>query len=291
MAERLYNLPPLPARPVRSHKGTFGRVLVVGGEMMGAPILAGTAALRSGSGLVQVAMDEKFLAAGLSITPELVGLGLRGSSVAALLVAAKLAEAMVVGPGMGLSAGAVSRVGKLLKMPCAMVVDADAINVLAKRIAMFPKKAGKIVLTPHPGEMGRLCAALKLGKVPADDLGRQAIATAAAKRLGCVVLLKGYHTVITDGARMCVNKTGDSSLAKAGTGDVLAGVIGSLMGQGVAAFEAAAMGAWIHGTAGELAGRAMGPRHVLARDVIGHLAGAFAAYEKRFGVCNDVERP
>lgn len=288
MPERLYKLPPLPARPVRSHKGTFGRVLVVGGEMLGAPILAGTAALRSGSGLVQVAMDEKMLAAGLSITPELVGLGLRGSSTETVVAAGKLAQAIVIGPGMGLSAGAMARVTKLVKLKCAVVLDADAINLLARRPAVLTKNAANIILTPHPGEMMRLCASLRLGTVPADDRGRLAIAVAVARRLGCVVLLKGYHTVISDGVRVCVNTTGDNSLAKAGTGDVLAGVIGSLLGQGVGAFEAAAMGAWIHGTAGELAGRAMGRRHVLARDVIGQLPGAFAAYEKRFGVASEL---
>jgi NAD(P)H-hydrate epimerase len=123
--------------------------------------------------------------------------------------------------------------------------------------------------------MARLGKLIDQTDVPADDAGRLQLAAAAARALGQVVLLKGRGTVVTDGRRAYINRTGDSSLSKAGAGDVLSGVIGSLMGQGMEPFESAVLGAWLHGKAGELAGQSLGQRGVLARDVIAALAEAF----------------
>src|SRR5438552_10900421 len=132
--ERIYQLPPLPARPIEGHKGMFGRVLIVGGNnaMIGAPVLAGTAALRTGSGLVQIAVPQAILHAALSITPELIGLGLRpGARQTDFITAAKTADAIAVGPGMGQSVAARSWLMRLIAMDKPMVIDADAINMLA----------------------------------------------------------------------------------------------------------------------------------------------------------------
>lgn len=256
---------PLPRRPQSGHKGLFGRVLVVGGaaEMFGAAVLAGTTALRAGSGLVQIAVPGDVLPHAISITPELIGLPLTDANDRALVAAAEAADVLVVGPGMGTSAASRRRLTKLLAMAKPAVLDADALNLLAS-MRSWPKRFTlDAVLTPHPGEMKRLAT---------GHLGGDADPAAAARRFGKVVLLKGHRTVVSDGRRRYVNQTGDSALSKAGAGDVLSGLVGSLIGQGMDVFGAACAGAWIHGRAGEIAGKRLGRRAVLARDVIAGIA-------------------
>lgn len=271
-------VPPLPPRPAGGHKGTFGRILIVGGqeEMIGAPVLAGTAALRMGSGLVQIAVPESILPAALSITPELIGLGLGGTSDRKLLAAAEKADAIVIGPGLGRSAEAKARLKALIRLNKPAVIDADGLNLLAEG-KRWPKEfAARAVLTPHPGEMARLNKLIDRERVPQDDEGRVQLAAEAARRFGQVLVLKGERTVVTDGRRFYLNTTGDSSLSKAGTGDVLSGMIGCLLGQQIEPFDAAAIAVHLHGLAGELAGQRIGRRSVLARDVIDALPEAIA---------------
>ncbi|MGE5609202.1 MAG: NAD(P)H-hydrate dehydratase [Bacillota bacterium] len=277
------SLPKLPPRPDDGHKGLFGRVLVVGGneDMIGAPVLAGTAALRMGSGLVQVAMPRSVLAAGLSVTPELIGLGLeRSGGKDRLLAACQAADAIVVGPGLGQSPEAGKYLTELIRLDKPMVIDADGLNWLAGQRRWPAAFKAQAVLTPHPGEMKRLGKLLKREDVPKDDAGRLELAGEAARAFGQVIVLKGHRTVVTDGEVAYVNRTGDSSLAKAGAGDVLSGIIGCLLGQGVNRFEAAVMGVHLHGRAGELAGKQWGKRSVLACDVIEALSEAIAEYER-----------
>lgn len=268
---------PLPPRPADGHKGLFGKVLVVGGSaaMLGAPVLAGTAALRLGSGLVQIAVPAAMVPFALSITPELTSLPLPETSGRKLLAAAaEKCDALVVGPGLGTSWAARARVFRLLAVAKPMVLDADALNLIAAGDAWPASARATAVLTPHPGEMARLAKLLGRGgvpereRVPTDEPGRIALAAEAARTFGQIVLLKGHRTVVTDGARVYLNATGDSSLSKGGTGDVLSGMIGSLIGQGMKPFDAACRGAWLHGRAGEIAGKRLGLRCVLARDVI-----------------------
>ena len=280
--DRLSTPPTLPPRPLTGHKGLFGRVLVVGGseKMIGAPVLAGTAALRMGSGLVQIATPKAILASALSITPELIGLGLGKGVGSDLLEAAKAADVLVVGPGMGKEADAKARVLRLIKLTKAMVIDADGLNILAAQ-KKFPKPfAADAILTPHPGEMTRLNKLLKRGKTPEDDEGRMDNAVAAAKAFGQIVVLKGERTVVSDGKQVYVNMTGNSALSKAGSGDVLSGMIASLVGQGMRLFDAACAGVHLHGLAGEISGRRLGSRSVLARDVIDSISEAIAMSEK-----------
>jgi ADP-dependent NAD(P)H-hydrate dehydratase len=281
--KRLADPPPLPPRPTDGHKGLFGKVLVVGGSaaMLGAPVLAGTAALRLGSGLVQIAVPAAMVPFALSITPELTSLPLPQTPGRKMLAAAAgKCDALVVGPGLGTSRVARARVLKLVGIDKPMVLDADALNILAAGDGWPADFKAAAVLTPHPGEMARLCALLGMAdvperdRVPADEPGRVALAATAAKAFRSVVLLKGHRTVVTDGARVYVNATGDSSLSKGGTGDVLSGMIGSLIGQGMTPFDAACRGAWLHGRAGEIAGKRLGLRCVLARDVIDALPEA-----------------
>jgi hydroxyethylthiazole kinase-like uncharacterized protein yjeF len=269
---RIKRPPPLPPRPVDGHKGLFGRVLIVGGslDMIGAPTLAGAAALRTGSGLVQIALPAPVLAAALSVVPELIGLGLdeTKASTRKLLDAAEKADVLAIGPGLGQSPSIGKRLDALFRLKKLMVVDADGLNYLAS-LKKWPKSfAAQAVLTPHPGEMKRLAKLIGQRDVPKDEKGRIAIAAEAAEAFGQVMVLKGHRTVVTDAKSIYVNDTGDSSLSKAGAGDVLSGILASLIGQGMERFEAACAAVRLHGLAGELAGRQLGRRSVLARDVI-----------------------
>jgi NAD(P)H-hydrate epimerase len=285
--ERIATPPPLPERPKAGHKGLFGRLLVVGGneEMLGAPVMAGTAALRIGAGLVQIAIPKSLVPAALSITPELIALGLgKTATPAELKQAAAAAKAIVIGPGLGQSAAAKDRLLRLVRLRTPMLVDADGLNLLAAGKRWPTSFKSHAVLTPHPGEMKRLAKLLGKSEVPTDDDGRIAIALEAAQAFGQVILLKGERTVVTDGKRVYVNHTGDSSLSKAGSGDVLSGMIGSLLAQGEERFEAACIGAHLHGRAGEIAGEKLTRRCVLARDVIDALPQALTEYENQFGI-------
>jgi NAD(P)H-hydrate epimerase len=266
----------------------FGRVLIVGGnkEMIGAPVLAGTSALRTGAGLVQIAVPRSVLALALSITPELIGLGLGKSSGSdRLLDSAEKASAVVIGPGLGQAVEAGRRLKKMVRLEKPMVVDADGLNLLAAGRKWPSYFKASAVLTPHPGEMARLAKLFGRGEVPSDDRGRIDIAIVAAKAFGQVVVLKGSRTVVTDGEKVYVNGTGDSSLSKAGTGDVLSGIVGTFLAQRMARFDAAVAAVWIHGRAGELAGQRLGMRSVLARDVIDSIAPAIAEYEHQVQTC------
>jgi NAD(P)H-hydrate epimerase len=274
--------PPLPARPMDGHKGLFGRLLIVGGNeaMIGAPVLAGTAALRMGAGLVQVAMPKSVLAAALSVTPELIGLALsKSAGKDGLSEAAEKADVLVVGPGLGRSTAGDARVAELIRLRKPMVVDADALNYLAdgKR---WPKSfKATAVLTPHPGEMARLCKLIGRTKVPTDDEGRINLAAAAAEAFGQVVVLKGHRTVVTDARRVYLNHTGDSSLSKAGAGDLLSGILGALLALKLDPFDAACIATHLHGKAGEIAGQWLGRRCVLSRDVLEALPAAIGEGE------------
>ncbi len=283
--ERITQLPPLPARAPDGNKGTFGRVLIVGGNdgMIGAPIFAGTSALRMGSGLVQVAVPRATLLAVLSITPELIGLGLGKGVGKDLLDAATSADAMIVGPGLGKSPDARARLKKLIRFDTPMVLDADGLNILSMGKRWPRDFKARAVLTPHPGEMKRLAKLFDRIDVPSDEDGRIDIAIKAATTFDQVVVLKGHRTVVTDGKRVYVNRSGDSTLAKAGTGDVLSGIIGSLLGQKMDRFDAACAGVHLHGRAGELAGKKHGQRSALAREIIDAIPQALAEYEREVG--------
>jgi hydroxyethylthiazole kinase-like uncharacterized protein yjeF len=286
--ELITSLPALPPRPEDGHKGMFGRVLIVGGsdEMIGAPVLAGTAALRVGAGLVQIAMPKSVLPVAISITPELIGLGLGKGNNAKLIEAAAKADALVIGPGLGRSAKSDDRLKELFRLEKPAVVDADALNFLATRKKWPSRFKLQAVLTPHPGEMLRLAKLLDKSSVPTDDEGRIELAAAAAKAFGQIVLLKGARTVVTDGERAYVNHTGNSSLSKAGAGDVLSGMIGTLLAQKMTPFDAACLAAHLHGRAGEIVGGQLGQRSVLAMEVADAIPETLAQHEREAPVEN-----
>lgn len=256
----------LPKRPRDAHKGLNGRVLIVGGSpgLTGAPFLAARGALRAGAGLVTT-----LLPAGLPATekpaevmtgslPAAPGGDLGGGAAEALLVWAKKADVLAVGPGMGRGGGAWAALEAVLRQWTGpLVLDADALNLLADHIGEVPVPRGQWILTPHPGEMARL-AGTEVADVQADRLGH---AARVAARHRAVVVLKGVPTIIAapDGS-IRLNPTGDPAMATGGMGDVLTGVIAGLLGQGLDAERAASAGAYLHGRAGELAAaRAGGP--------------------------------
>lgn len=282
MPTRTYDIPPLPPRPSDGHKGTFGRVLVVAGhpDMLGAPVLAGTAAYRVGAGYVQVAMPPDLLPAGLAVTPELVGHRLASGSDAKLLAAGRLADALVLGCGMGTRPASRRRLLSLLKLGKPCVLDADALNLLAAE-RKLPPLPEVTVLTPHPGEMARLARMLRIETpVSATAPLRVKLALAAARAAGRVVVLKGAFTVVADpDARFYVEPSANTALAKAGTGDVLAGILGALLAQAVPAFEAALLAVHIHARAAQHARQRLGERSPLARDIIAGIAPALLELE------------
>lgn len=277
-------LPALPDRPADGHKGMFGRLLIVGGSgtMIGAPAFSALAALRMGIGLVQLAANHQILPACLMLVPEAIGLALTNAAKDKVFQdAAHKADAIAIGPGMGQSDLARRRLLDVIRLDKPMVIDADALNLLAAEQSWPRQFAARAVLTPHPGEMKRLGTLFGVSDIPTDTPGRIDVAQKAARTLGQVIVLKGSRTVVTDGDRVYINSTGDSTLSKAGAGDVLTGVVGTLLAQGMPAFEAAVAAAWLHGRAGELAGETLGRRSALARDVIDALPGAISAFERR----------
>jgi NAD(P)H-hydrate epimerase len=278
------SLPPLPARPDESHKGSFGSVLIVAGSrgMSGAAALSGQGALRGGAGLVAVAVPSGIAGIVASIEPSYMTLALpeddggRISRLAAAEILGRLDDrtAAAIGPGWGKSADLVELAHVLytsIEIP--LVVDADALNALAASPAGFPKApptAARIV-TPHPGEFARLTAT-DTKTVQAD---RQAMAAEFARTHGVIVVLKGHETVVTDGERVAINTTGNSGMATGGTGDVLTGLITALLAQGMLPFDAAHLGAHLHGLAGDLAAAQFGKPGLIASDLPSFLGQAW----------------
>ncbi len=276
-------LPRLPARKADSHKGDFGRALLVGGSqgMPGAIALAGMAAARSGAGLVKLATSIACQSVVASFEPSLMTIGLpadasgqiAGSAWALLEQAAAEATALGCGPGLGRSLELVELVGWLYqRAQQPMVVDADALNALSQQHDVLAKAGGPRVLTPHPGEFARLTG----GRIP-DAGQREQAARQLAADTGTVVVLKGHHTVITDGSNVAINTTGNPGMATGGTGDVLTGIITALLCQGLAPFDAAQLGAHVHGLAGDLGAQELGEVSLIASDLVRFLPKAWQA--------------
>lgn len=264
---KVTKVPQLPARARDSHKGTHGTVLVVAGsmDMPGAAILCARGALRGGSGLVCMALPRALQVPLACAVPSATTVA--RDRAARLLEAAREATALVVGPGLGASAATGSMVRALLRIERPMVVDADALNVLAPVRAHLPHAHAR-VLTPHPGEMARLLGSTT-SRVQAD---RAAAALALQEASGAVVVLKGAGTVVTDGARCFVNHTGNPGMATGGSGDVLAGLLGALLAQGMAPFEAACLAVHVHGRAGDRVARRLSEAGLCAEDLVDAIA-------------------
>lgn len=278
----------LPARPTHAHKGTFGKVLVVAGslEFAGAALLAGLGAARSGAGLVRLALPESVGMAVLGRIPEVTTLLLAEEAPGIVspggwrqaATAASQADALVIGPGLGRHQATLRRTRELIsQVRRPTVVDADALVALSEQERWWKSVRASLVLTPHPVEFARLMRAG--GDIPADDdEARVQAAKAAAALWGQVVVLKGARTVVAapDGPTL-LSTVATPALASGGSGDVLAGAIGTLLAAGLDPLDAAGCAVAIHGAAGELAEVRIGQAGVLASDVAGLLPTAMAA--------------
>lgn len=291
-------LPRLMPRDLASHKGNFGHALLVGGSrsMPGAVAMAGIACLRAGAGLVTVATPESAqpIVAGYCpayMTRPLVedDYGItHWANAIDLEHDAEKYDALAIGPGLGSPEEVSPLVGRIYASWLApMVVDADGLNAISlfdqTRSPLLSETAGPRVLTPHPGEFTRL----------ANDAGLAAMATGgddqrieAASELAnrdnnsqTVVVLKGHRTVISDGLQWAINTTGNPGMATGGSGDVLTGVITALLCQGLAPFDAARLGAHVHGIAADLAAGDLGQVSLIATDLIEYLPKAFVSLE------------
>jgi NAD(P)H-hydrate epimerase len=306
------SLPKLPPRDPDGHKGTFGTVCVLGGQaatprvMIGGPAFTATAALRTGTGLAVLAVPAPIMASALVIAPSATGLALpvdQGRNLLPSKVAGLLDEHMsqidclAVGPGWGADLPQQQILVRLVAQAEApIVIDADGLNALSAVTNFQGDFKAPAVLTPHPGEFRRLAANLGIQADPVDQAARQEAASLVAGRLGCVIVLKGAGTVISDGINTAVNETGSAALATAGTGDVLTGVIAGLVAQffkpnlgvgsrqvtagqqgGLSLFDCARIGVYLHGLAADLWVQRRGATGLLAEDLIDELPAALAA--------------
>ena len=263
----------LPDRDPWAHKGCFGKILLLCGSVgfTGAAALAAKAALRSGAGLVFLGVPHSIYAIEAVKLDEAIVFPLPEEngklSVKALdevLRRLPQMDAVLIGPGLGQSDGVLAVVRKVVEsFPGPVVVDADGINVLSTHRDILRGRTAPTVVTPHDVEFARLGGSI------GDD--RAESASSLARELGCIVLLKGHRTVITDGTVCYTNQTGNPGMAVGGSGDVLAGIIVSLLGQGIAPLEAAACGAWIHGAAGDLCAQDLGQYGMLPSDMVQNL--------------------
>ena len=293
VVKRVKSLPSPPARPQDAHKGTFGHALVVAGHrgMSGAACLAGLGALRGGAGLVTVAVPSGIvpIVAGYEASyltlplPEDEEGRATQHALAALEKLPTPASALAIGPGLGQSAALATVVGRLFaSFDRPAVFDADALNLLASSPAFLAarKRQGDDlpprVLTPHPGEFARLTNS----DTKSVEKNREGLAAQFAAEHQLVLVLKGHRTLITDGRRMAVNTTGNSGMSTGGSGDVLTGIIVSLLAQKMPAFEAAQLGVHLHGLAGDLAVRTLSNPGLIAADLPRWLGEAWRKLEK-----------
>ncbi len=264
----------LPARPLESHKADFGRLAIVAGSRgkAGAAVLAARGALRAGAGLVTVFCAESLEGLLVAALPEAMTSGLPESNGAlaargarALLDALAGFDAAVIGPGLGSSAETILLLETVLagaRVP--VVADADALSAFSGRPGFFAGRRGPTVLTPHPGEAARLLGTTS-AKVQSDRL---AAVRSLARKSGAVVVLKGAHSLVAEpSGGIAVNPTGSPLLATAGSGDVLAGIIGALLAGGSGPREAAVAGTWLHGAAADSLAPFLGDAGLLAHEV------------------------
>ncbi len=274
----------LPAREETGHKGTFGEVLVIAGsnEMPGAAVLSSLSALRGGAGLVRLAAPEGAVSSLPAAAPEVVLLPLAGGEEKAkkaedediekVLEAASDADVVAAGPGLGQSSFSKELVGSLLsELSCPLVLDADGINNLDSPRPVREYE-GEIILTPHPGEVGRL-----LDRTPGEIVDeRRSIARCFARENDAILVLKGADTITAlPAGELFINPTGNEGMATAGSGDVLTGLMSGLIAQGAGCEEAACLAVYLHGRAGDLALEKEGSHSLTAGDIMRDLSQAF----------------
>ena len=260
----------LPDREPWGHKGTYGKILLLCGSKgyTGAAYFAAMGALRTGAGLVFLGVPESIYAIEAVKLNEPVVFPLPEDegrlgilAIPEILERLPKMDAVLIGCGLGQSAGTLAVVRAVLEnAKCPVIVDADGINVLKEHKDILRGRQHPTILTPHEGEF------LRFG----GSLGQDRLASAAyfAREWNCILVLKGHETIITDGENHYRNKTGNPGMAVGGSGDVLAGMIVSLMGQGIEPVKAAACGVWLHGAAGDLCAEKLGQYAMLPSDML-----------------------
>ena len=268
----------LPTRPAESHKGTFGRVLVIGGApcMSGAAYFSAKAAYRTGAGLVHILTHEDnriILQAQLPEAILSVCDDYPEEKKQIVLDAISKADSVVIGVGLGQTEGARQLVAMTLANADApLIVDADALNLIAKDPSLLDLASAPIIVTPHVAEMARLCDR-SVPEILADKLE---YATRFAEQNALICVLKDHETMAVNGNSdenaVYLNQSGNSGMATGGSGDVLTGVIAALIAQGMEPFDAATLGVYIHGLAGDAAADELGEYSVMASDIIDHIS-------------------
>lgn len=271
LSEKVYILPKevyikkMPKRKKTSHKGDFGKVAIIGGSenFVGAVYISSEAAIRAGSGLVTLIVNNKIANI---LRCKVIEAMVKGYDNTYEISELERFNAIAIGPGMGTSKEATDVFEKVIKnTKCPLVIDADGLNILSKNKEYFNYIKGRAVITPHLGEMSRL-----IGKTIEEiELDKIEISKKFAKEKEVVVLLKGYNTIITDGEEVIINRTGNSKMASGGMGDCLTGIITSFIGQGLTIKESSILSAYIHGYIGDYLGRKL--NSVNARDIIDNL--------------------
>ncbi|MCM8820425.1 MAG: NAD(P)H-hydrate dehydratase [Candidatus Omnitrophica bacterium] len=271
-----------------THKGDYGHLLILGGSpgLTGAVCLAGISALRSGCGLVTIGIPEGLNDIIEMKLTEVMSLPLpqtekrtfseKGVKTTLKFIEEK-ADGVLIGPGISTAVketcGFVEDIVKDTEKP--LIIDADALKIISSNDILKKSKSKSIILTPHPGEMSYITGL----KIPEIQKYREKIAEEFARKCKVVVVLKGYRTVVTDGKSTYINLTGNPGMATAGSGDVLAGIIGGLIVQGYSGFESARYGVYIHGLAGDIAAKEKGETSLIASDIIEKLPVAFGYIE------------
>jgi len=277
-------------RPRDSHKGDYGHLLVIAGStgLTGAAYLAAQAALLTGSGLVTCAIPKKVntilarkFTEVMTLPVEDDGKGrFTGASSKRILEFSKKADIAAIGPGISQAAGTRSLVLKLLmRLDIPIVLDADGLNCIALNTGILKKAKCPVIVTPHPGEMSRLIRK----KTSYIQKNRTETAEAFSAEFNVITVLKGTRTIVAEkGRRKYVNKTGNPGMASGGCGDILTGMIASLAGQGLSGFDAAKLGVYLHGLAGDITARQKGETSLVATDLLGNIPHAIKAAKKRF---------
>ncbi len=274
----------LPSRDPCGHKGTFGKVLCICGSVgyTGAPVFASRAAVRTGSGLVFLAVPQSIWQVVAVKSDEAMPFPMPDDGEGKLNAAcwqqiaarADGCDAVLCGCGLGRSIGLDELVRLALTLPMPLVLDADGINAIATHIDVLQNRRGQVtVLTPHEGEFLRMGGDLTVGRIDA--------AADFAEKYGVYLVLKGHETVVAapDG-RVMVNTTGNSGMAKGGSGDVLSGMVLSLLGQGMEPFAACCSAVYLHGLAGDLAAAEKGERGMTPTDLLEQIPYALVKTEK-----------
>ena len=270
-------------RKVNSHKGNYGQLLILAGsaKFSGAALLCAQAAMRSGAGLVTLGIPKSInLAVIKNKTKEVMTLPLPETKNSTLDLKAfakinlflKKTDLLIIGPGLGENRSTYALIRKVIQNALVpMVIDADALNALNQHLRILKKHHGQIILTPHENEMAKLFN-VSLSFVKKN---RKLIAKKCAKYYNSIIILKGHHSIVTNGSSQCyINQTGNPGMATAGSGDVLSGILGAFLAQGLDAFKAAKFATYIHGLAGDIGAKDKTQMGLIASDIIERIPDA-----------------